>query len=148
MSQFKTEVVWTSTEERWWVYWEKDAEDGVASREETGKDKRGFLDVVKEDMAEVEVMEKDTVDRNNWRRKIRCGEPWWEKPKETEEWSNLIIKINHGTIQNSMFHRVAAATVSDPSPWWCINLTNGIGWHNVWCFMEHDWTSSKILNHT
>ena len=40
--------------------------------------KRRFMDVVKEDMAEVEVTEEDTVDRHNWRRKIRC----WEKPKE------------------------------------------------------------------
>ena len=31
------------------------------------------MDVVKEDMAEVEVTEEDTEDRNNWRRKIRCG---------------------------------------------------------------------------
>ena len=37
--------------------------------------KGGFLDVVKEDMAEVEVTEEDAVDRNNWRRKIRCGDP-------------------------------------------------------------------------
>ena len=43
------------------------------------------MDVVKEDMTEVEVTEEDTVDRNNWRRKIRCGDPWWEKPKEEEE---------------------------------------------------------------
>ena len=27
-----------------------------------------------EDMAEVEVTEEDTVDRNNWTRKIRCGD--------------------------------------------------------------------------
>ena len=45
-----------------------------------GKRKRGrpkgrLMDVVKEDMAEVEVTEEDTVDRNNWRRKIRCGDP-------------------------------------------------------------------------
>ena len=33
------------------------------------------MDVVKEDMAEVEVMEEDTEDRNNWRRKIRCDDP-------------------------------------------------------------------------
>ena len=33
----QTEVVWTCTEERLWVYWEKDAEDGVARKEETGK---------------------------------------------------------------------------------------------------------------
>ena len=32
----KTEVVWACTEERCWVYWEKDVE-GTASKEETGK---------------------------------------------------------------------------------------------------------------
>ena len=32
------------------------------------------MDVVKEDMAEVEVTE-DTEDRNNCRGKIRCGDP-------------------------------------------------------------------------
>ena len=36
----ETEVVWTCTEERLWVYWEKDAEDGVARKEETGKAKK------------------------------------------------------------------------------------------------------------
>ena len=40
-----------------------------------GRPKRRFMDVVKEDMAEVEVTEEDTLDRNNWRRKIRCGDP-------------------------------------------------------------------------
>ena len=40
-----------------------------------GRPKRRYMDVVKEDMAEVEVTEEDTVDRNNWRRKIRCGDP-------------------------------------------------------------------------
>ena len=40
-----------------------------------GRTTRRVMDVVKEDMAEVEVTEKDTVDRNNWRRKIRCGDP-------------------------------------------------------------------------
>ena len=49
-----------------------------------GKRKRGrpesrFMDVVKEDMSEVEATEEDTVDRNNWRRKIRCVDPWWKK---------------------------------------------------------------------
>ena len=33
------------------------------------------MDVMKEDMAEVEVTEEDTVVRNKWRRKIRCGDP-------------------------------------------------------------------------
>ena len=45
-----------------------------------GKRKRGrpnkrFLDVVKEDMAAVDGTEEDTEDRNNWRWKIRCGDP-------------------------------------------------------------------------
>ena len=33
------------------------------------------MDVVKQNMAEVEVTEEDTEDRNNWRWKIRCGDP-------------------------------------------------------------------------
>ena len=33
------------------------------------------MDVMKEDMAEVEVTEEDTEDRSNWRCKIRCGDP-------------------------------------------------------------------------
>ena len=42
-------MVWTPTEERCWVYWEKDAEDGVARKEETGKAKKWrFMDVVKD----------------------------------------------------------------------------------------------------
>ena len=69
---------------RWYGHlWRKD--DGYIGRrmlrmELPGKRKRGrpkrrCMDVVKEDMAEVEVTEEDTVDRNNWRRKIRCGDP-------------------------------------------------------------------------
>ena len=37
--------------------------------------KRRLMNVLKEDMAEVEVTEEDTEDRNNWRWKIRCGDP-------------------------------------------------------------------------
>ena len=33
------------------------------------------MDEVKEDMAAVEVTDKDTEDRNNWRWKIRCSDP-------------------------------------------------------------------------
>ena len=40
-----------------------------------GRPKSRFMDVVKEDMAEVEVTEEDTEDRNNWRWKIHCGDP-------------------------------------------------------------------------
>ena len=52
--------------------------------------------MVKEDMAEVEVTEEDTVDRNNCRRKIRFGEPWWKNAKEEEEES--IICSTAGSI--------------------------------------------------
>ena len=41
----------------------------LPGKRKRGRPKRRFMDVVKEDMAEVE------VDRNNWRRKIRCGDP-------------------------------------------------------------------------
>ena len=54
----------------------------LSGKRKRGRPKRRFMDVVKEDMADVEVTEEDTIDRNNWRRKIRCVDPWWEKPKE------------------------------------------------------------------
>ena len=57
----------------------------LPGKRKRGRPKRRFMDVVKEDMAEVEVTEEDTVDRRNWRKKLRCGDPWWEKPKEEEE---------------------------------------------------------------
>ena len=47
----------------------------LPGKRKRGRPKRRFMDVVKEDMAEVEVTEEDTVDRNNWRRKIHCGDP-------------------------------------------------------------------------
>ena len=47
----------------------------LPGKRKRGRPKRRFMDVVKEDMAEVEVTEEDTVDRRNWRKKIRCGEP-------------------------------------------------------------------------
>ena len=34
-----------------------------------------FKDVVKEDMAEIEVTEEEIAGRSNWRLKIRCGDP-------------------------------------------------------------------------
>ena len=69
---------------RWYGHlrWKDDEYIGrwMLRMEVPGKSKRGrpkgrFMDVVKEDMAEVELTEEDTVDRNNWRRKIRCGDP-------------------------------------------------------------------------
>ena len=47
----------------------------LPGKRKRGRPKRRFMDVVKEDMAEVEVTEEDTESRNNWRRKIRWGDP-------------------------------------------------------------------------
>ena len=47
----------------------------LRGKRKRGRPKRRFMDVVKEDMAEVEVTEEDTEDRSNWRWKIRCGDP-------------------------------------------------------------------------
>ena len=47
----------------------------LPGKRKRGRPKRRFMYVVKEDMAEVEVTEEDTVDRNNWIRKIRCSKP-------------------------------------------------------------------------
>ena len=46
----------------------------LPGRRKRGRPKRRFMDVVKEDMAEVDVTE-DIKYRNNWRWKIRCGGP-------------------------------------------------------------------------
>ena len=58
-----------------------------------GRPKRRFMDVVKEDMAEVEVTEEDTEDRNNWRWKTRCGNPDGEIRKKKEGTMILITII-------------------------------------------------------
>ena len=76
----------------------------LPGKRKRGRPKRMFMDVVKEDMAEVEVTEEDTVDRNNWRRKIRCGDPCWEKPKEEEEESSL--KCLYSCMRNTVEHNV------------------------------------------
>ena len=47
----------------------------LPGKRKRGRPKRRFIDVVKEDMAEVDVTVEDRVDRNNWRSKIRCGDP-------------------------------------------------------------------------
>ena len=47
----------------------------LPGKRKRGRPKMRFMDVVKEDMAEGEVTEEDTVDRNNLRRKLRCGDP-------------------------------------------------------------------------
>ena len=47
----------------------------LPGKRKRGRPKRRFMDAVKEDMAEVEVTQEDTEDRNNWRWKISCGDP-------------------------------------------------------------------------
>ena len=46
----------------------------LPGKRKRGRPKRRFMDVVKEDMAEVEVTEEDTEVGKNWRRKIHCGD--------------------------------------------------------------------------
>ena len=69
---------------KWYVHLRRKADGYIGRRmlrmelpekRKRGRPKRRFMDVVKEDMAEVEVTEEDTVDKNNCRRKIRCGDP-------------------------------------------------------------------------
>ena len=47
--------------------------------------KMRFMDAVREDMTAVEVTKKNAEERTEWRRRIRCGDPQWEQPKEEEE---------------------------------------------------------------
>ena len=47
----------------------------LPGKRKRGRKKRRCMDVVKEDMAEVEVTEEDAEDRSNWRWKIGCGDP-------------------------------------------------------------------------
>ena len=47
----------------------------LAGKRKRGRPKRRFMDVVKEDMAEVEVTEEDTEVSNKWRWKIHCCDP-------------------------------------------------------------------------
>ena len=56
-------------------YWEKDAEDGAARKEVTGRPEGRFMDAVREDMTVVEVTEVEAEDRTEWKLKIRCGNP-------------------------------------------------------------------------
>ena len=47
----------------------------LPGKRKTGKPKRRFVDVVKEDMREVGAKETDVEDRKVWRMMIRCGHP-------------------------------------------------------------------------
>ena len=63
----------------------------LPGKRKRGRPKRRFMDVVKEDMAEVEVTEEDTEDRTNWRWQIRCGDPWGKSRKKKKV---LYLKYN------------------------------------------------------
>ena len=54
----------------------------LPGKRKRGRSKGRFMDVVKEDMAEVEVTEDDTEDRNNWRWEICCGKNRKKKKKK------------------------------------------------------------------
>ena len=58
-----------------WDIWGRMLRMELPGKSKWGRPKRRSMDVLKEDMAEVEVTEEDTEDRNNWRWKIRCGNP-------------------------------------------------------------------------
>ena len=47
----------------------------LPGKRKRGRPKKRFMDIEKEDMAVVEVTHEDTEDGNNWRWKIRCGDP-------------------------------------------------------------------------
>ena len=57
----------------------------LPGKRKRGRPKRRFMDVVKKDMAEVEMMDDDAEDRTEWRWQIRSGDPGREKSKEDEE---------------------------------------------------------------
>ena len=66
----------TAVVTRCWVYWEKNADDGAAREEETGKSyKTRFADAVRNDITAVKVTEEHAEERAEWRWKIRCGDP-------------------------------------------------------------------------
>ena len=75
----------------------------LPGKRKRGRPKRRFMDVAKEDMAEVEVTEEDTVDRNNWRRKIRCGNPDGKSRKKKKKLRFLPEKNTIYRKKNSEF---------------------------------------------
>lgn len=55
----KVEMVWMCTRKRWWIIWENYVEDGAADRRKKGRLRRGFIDLMKEDMKRIGVTEED-----------------------------------------------------------------------------------------
>ena len=48
----------------------------LPGKRKVGRPKRRFMNAGKEGILEVGVTEEEVHDRRNWRRKIRCGDPW------------------------------------------------------------------------
>ena len=75
----------------------------LPGKRKRGRPKRRFMDVVKEDMAVVEVTEEDTVDRNNWRRKIRCGDGKAERRRSHIEVNEFCTDFGSSLETNDSF---------------------------------------------
>ena len=73
----------------------------LPGKRKRGRPKRWFMEVVKEDMAEVDVTEEDTEDRNNWRRKIRCGDE-----EHTDHAIRQLIVADSKSLNASYLHNV------------------------------------------
>ena len=63
----------------------------LPGKRKRGRPKRRIMDVVKEDMAVVEVTEDDAENRSKWRWTISCGKV---KPKDEEEF-NFMDKVTN-----------------------------------------------------
>ena len=71
----QAEVVWTCHEERPRVYRKKGDGNGVTGKDERGRMKRRFPDVVKGDMGKVNAAEKNIENRTPWRNMTHRGYP-------------------------------------------------------------------------
>ena len=117
------------------------------------------MDVVKDGMAEVEVTEEDTGDMNNWRWKIRCGDPWWEKLKDDEvrksqwTWFRLLLmspwtRCDVGPIVLSAVSAIWSfipCTTIETRNRFMRSLTRRLWWHMVAHSIYRICTNSPLL---
>ena len=108
----------------------------LPGKRKQGRLKRRYMGVVKEDMAEVEVTEEDTVDRNNWRRKIRCGDPWWEKAERRRRRSShafltLMPRADWPVVRSLTYLQRQHALILRPwHQYLCCSVPQIDHWHN------------------